>query len=120
MTELVKNRRPSESAPEAGYRLNPDTAIETTEQLRIAIDQGHGGDKVDVTDPAAAPLGTDDEAGGSPNAVAQVRLAAAHEVRARSSSARQRTSGWGAAWWLIGYSVLTGASLVASALWIIP
>ena len=71
-------------------------------------------------DPAAAPLGTDDEAGGTPNTIAQVRLAAAHEVHARPSSARQRTSGLGAAWWLIGYSVLTGVSIVAAAVWIIP
>ena len=54
-----KNTRSSESAPEARYRLHPDTSIETTEQLRTAIDQGHAGDKVDVSDPAAAPLGTD-------------------------------------------------------------
>jgi hypothetical protein len=120
MTEPVKNRRASESAPEGGYRLHPDTPVETTEQLRIAIDQGHAGDKVDVTDPAAAPLGTDDEAGGSPNTVAQVRLAAAHEVHARPNPARQQTSGLGAAWWLIGYTVFTGASIVASAVWIIP
>ena len=120
MTGPVKNLRASESAPEAGYRLDPDTPIETTEQLRIAIDQGHAGDKVDVADPAAAPLGTDDEAGGSPNTVAQVRLAAAHEVHARPSSARQRGAGWGVAWWLIGYSVLAGASIVASAVWVIP
>ncbi len=38
----------------------------TTEQLRRAIDSGLGGDKVDFPDPAAAPLGTDDEAGGFP------------------------------------------------------
>jgi hypothetical protein len=120
MTKPAKNRRASESSPEAGYRLDPDTPIETTEQLRIAIDQGHAGDKVDVADPAAAPLGTDDEAGGSPNTVAQVRLAAAHEVHARPSSAKQQGSGWGVAWWLIGYSVLAGASIVACAVWVIP
>jgi hypothetical protein len=30
------------------------------------IDRGRTGDKVDWPDPSAAPLGTDDEAGGSP------------------------------------------------------
>jgi len=68
------------SAPTlAGHKLDPNTPIETTEQLRIAIDQGHAGSKVDATDPAAAPLGTDDEAGGTPNTTPQVRAAAAHE-----------------------------------------
>src|SRR5215203_5869126 len=114
MTGPAKNRRASESAPEGGYRLHPDTPIETTEQLRIAIDQGRAGDKVDVTDPAAAPLGTDDEAGGTPNTAAQVRAAAAHEVRTRPNSKRQRSSGLGAAWWLIAFTMLTGVSIVAS------
>jgi hypothetical protein len=114
MAYTVKDRRASESSPEGGYRLDPHTPIETTEQLRIAIDQGTAGDKVDVADPAAAPLGTDDEAGGTPNSTAQVRAAAAHEVRARPSSKRQRTSGLGAAWWLIAFTLFTGAAIVAS------
>ena len=32
---------------------------------RVAIDEGRAGDKVDQPDPAAAPMGTDAEAGGS-------------------------------------------------------
>src|SRR4051812_49010557 len=86
------SNRASSSSPPAPVRFNPKKPIETTEQLRIAIDQGQGGSKVDAGDPAAAPLGTDDEAGGTPNSAAQVRLAAAHEVGARPNSARQRTS----------------------------
>jgi hypothetical protein len=35
-----------------------------TSRLRREIDSGKTGDKVDFVDPAAAPLGTDDEAGG--------------------------------------------------------
>jgi hypothetical protein len=112
------SNRASSSSPPAPVRFNPKKPIETTEQLRIAIDQGQGGTKVDAGDPAAAPLGTDDEAGGTPNSAAQVRLAAAHEVRARLNSARQRTSGLGAAWWLIGFSVFMGASIVTSVFWL--
>jgi len=73
---------------------------------------------VDATDPAAAPLGTDDEAGGTPNSTAQVRAAAVHEIQATPSSPRQRISGIGAAWWLIGFSVLMGVLIIASALWL--
>jgi hypothetical protein len=112
------SNRASSSSPPAPVRFNPKKPIETTEQLRIAIDQGQGGSKVDAGDPAAAPLGTDDEAGGTPNSAAQVRLAAAHEVRARPNSARPRTSGIGAAWWLIGFSVFIGASIAASVFWL--
>jgi hypothetical protein len=67
---------------------------------------------VDAGDPAAAPLGTDDEAGGTPNSAAQVRLAAAHEVGARPNSARQEHR------WLIGFSVFIGASIAASVFWL--
>lgn len=39
---------------------------ETTARLRQAIDSGETGEKVAYRDPAAAPLGTDSEAGGQP------------------------------------------------------
>jgi hypothetical protein len=35
-------------------------------QLKHAIDSGRTGDKVAFPDPAMAPLGTDEEAGGNP------------------------------------------------------
>ncbi|MDR6954872.1 hypothetical protein J2X65_004248 [Ancylobacter sp. 3268] len=38
----------------------------TSDQLRTEIDRGRAGDKVPFRDPAAAPLGTDDEAAGLP------------------------------------------------------
>jgi hypothetical protein len=105
----------SSSSPKAGHTVDINRPIETTEQLRIAIDQGNG--KVDATDPAAAPLGTDDEAGGTPNTAAQVRLAAAHEVR--STKKRQRATGIGHAWWVIGGSLFIAASIVISAVWVV-
>ena len=116
MTETKRDERASGSSPESGHKLDRDTTIETTEQLRIAIDQGWGG-KVDATDPAAAPLGTDDEAGGSPNSAAQVGLAAAHEIKVRPRK-RQRASGLGPAWWLIVFCAFMGASLVGAVLWL--
>jgi hypothetical protein len=118
MARPKRDTRASSSSPEAGHKLDPKTPVETTEQLRIAIDQGHAGSKVDATDPAAAPLGTDDEAGGTPNSAAQVRAAAAHEIRATPSSPRQRSSGLGAAWWLIGFAIFVGAAIAASYFWI--
>ena len=120
MTKLICDKQASSSSPPAGYRLEPDTPIETAEQLRIAIDQGNAGDKVDASDPAAAPLGTDDEAGGTPNSASQVRLAAAHEVRARPNSGRQRIAGVGHAWWLIGFALVMGLSILASVFFVVP
>lgn len=46
----------------------------TTDELRIAIDRGGQGDKVDFPDPAAAPLGTDAEAAGKPPTTEEVSL----------------------------------------------
>ncbi len=75
-------------------------------RLRDRIDRGGTGDKVAFSDPSAAPLGTDDEAAGTPPSREQVELAAAAEARRgepadekRSPSDLQaapwsRASGW--------------------------
>lgn len=52
----------------------------TTEQLRDDIDSGRTHDKVAKSDPAAAPLGTDDEASGASPTPGQVATARAHET----------------------------------------
>ena len=49
-------------------------------RLRDDIDRG-AGDKTAFLDPAAAPLGTDDEASGHPPTRAQTDAAHAHETR---------------------------------------
>jgi hypothetical protein len=91
----------------------------TTEQLRHDIDQGRTGDKVRFPDPAVAPLGTDEEAAGTPidpQVVAQTRDAEARMARPtdaqRSAEGRVSDVVWwmvmvavavawsGAAWWL--------------------
>ncbi len=55
--------------------------ITTTSRLRDAINSGRTGDKVAFEDPAASPLGTDDEAAGTPPSAEAVAHAARHEVR---------------------------------------
>lgn len=50
-------------------------------KLRQRIDTGQTGDKVDFPDPAAAPLGTDDEASGNPISHKQLRMALSSEVK---------------------------------------
>ncbi len=56
----------------------------TTDQLRGEIDSGQAGDKIPFSDPAAAPLGTDDEAAGTPPSQEQIARARAAEVHMRS------------------------------------
>ena len=49
----------------------------TADRMRHDISRGKAGDKVDHPDPAAAPLGTDDEASGKPWSIEELRTAAA-------------------------------------------
>lgn len=67
-----------------------DRKVETSAQLRDEIDKGGTGDKVPFSDPAAAPLGTDAEAGGHPPDVYQVKRAAAVETPRAKSADRQK------------------------------
>jgi len=50
------------------------------QRLRSRIDSGDTGSKIGAVDPAAAPLGTDDEAAGTPPTLAAARLAIDEEV----------------------------------------
>lgn len=53
----------------------PPSDSPTTAQLKGDIDSGRTGDKVEVSDPGLSPLGTDDEAAGTPAEPHRVRLA---------------------------------------------
>jgi hypothetical protein len=64
----------------------------TTERLRDDIDSGRTGDKVRAADPAAAPLGADDEAAGTPPAASRVEAARRQELRGPASPTRRRAS----------------------------
>lgn len=61
----------------------------TLETLRDAIDGGRTGDKIRFPDPAAAPLGADDEAAGRPPSEQERWMAFAETARGR----RPRGSG---------------------------
>jgi hypothetical protein len=58
-------------------------AAPTADQLRDDIDSGRTHDKVAKPDPAAAPLGTDDEASGTPPPAGQVSTAHRQETGRR-------------------------------------
>ena len=51
-------------------------AVPTTDQIRQAIDSGATGEKVGYPDPAAAPLGTDAEAGGNSPTILERKIEA--------------------------------------------
>src|SRR5690606_16055977 len=63
------------SPRQSGCRLNmtpSDKKPDNVTQLRGDINRGETGDKVAGNDPAAAPLGTDEEAAGTPPSGAEV------------------------------------------------
>lgn len=64
--------------------------------LKKDIDQGLTGDKVSYPDPAASPLGTDDEAAGTPVTRTQLDMARRTE-RAQGAQAGPRDVDFGAA-----------------------
>jgi hypothetical protein len=83
----------------------------TVEQLRDDIDHGRTGDKVDWPDPAAAPLGADEEAAGVPPDPWAVQTARTIELSRPCKSIAYR--GAGAAWLLMAFTAALGAGLVS-------
>ena len=59
----------------------PVSTTPTAQELKGAIDAGRTGDKVAFDDPGAAPLGTDDEAAGTPDTADRVATAIRQELK---------------------------------------
>jgi|tagenome__1003787_1003787.scaffolds.fasta_scaffold19933800_1 hypothetical protein len=97
-------------------RVNKIFGGSTVEQLRSDIDHGRTGDKVDWSDPAAAPLGADEEAAGTP--VPANLVGKARSVERRAGAHEGKSSGPGAAWILIGFLVVLAVVIPAWALWL--
>jgi hypothetical protein len=61
----------------------------TAERLRADIDSGRAGDKVAAPDPSAAPLGTDEEAGGMTTPEEALEKARQAELRLGQNARRE-------------------------------
>ena len=88
----------------------------TTARLKHDINRGRGGNKVDAIDPAVAPLGTDEEAAGTPpppNAIAQ---AYKHEI-GDSPISSERKDGDHAVAIYVGF-IAAIAAVVGLAIWL--
>jgi hypothetical protein len=85
----------------------PGTEPRTTARLRADIDDGSRGDKVDAFDPAAAPLGTDDEAAGDPPSQFRVGLAEETETGPAVVLDEEDRGGW-AVYLLVAGAILAG------------
>ena len=90
----------------------------TTARLRADIDSGRTGEKVATIDPAAAPLGTDDEAGGTPPSADAIELARRQELKYDHDRGDQnKVSGA-----IVYMAVLTGITvvLIGAMLFVVP
>ena len=83
--DLPRRDDPTEITPRPRPTA-PATAAPNVTHLRRDIEAGATGDKLPMLDPAASPLGTDDEAGGVPPTSAEVAAARAAERGAESAS----------------------------------
>jgi hypothetical protein len=87
--------------------------VRNVDELRSKIDSGQTGDKMPWPDPAAAPLGTDDEAGGAPPTRAQVAMAYRQEGGRPVSSRSPIGRGLGVAWWMVGIITVIALSIIS-------
>ena len=69
----------------------PENPHPTSQQLKGDIDSGRTGDKTEVYDPGASPLGTDDEAAGRPASSYRVAIARGIEGIRRWTDGSRRT-----------------------------
>jgi hypothetical protein len=90
-----------------------NTAPENTEQLRERIDRGATGDKVDFPDPAAAPLGTDDEAARRPASREASKAAPRRAFDAIEAGSRKASAGGRVMVILVVTMIVTAVCLVA-------
>jgi hypothetical protein len=85
------------------------------DQLRHEIDRGETRDKVAYPDPAAAPLGTDDEAAGTPPSAEAVEMARREEIEPGRKGASDPSSLRGRSIYLMLVAIF-GAAIIAAAI----
>jgi hypothetical protein len=92
--------------------------------LKGDINTGRTGDKNEVFDPGLSPLGTDDEAAGTPPSPARVQQARAQESRwrwlwgtSRTSAAHDKDDS-GIAYGFVGLIALIGVAIVSGIAWL--
>jgi hypothetical protein len=92
-------------------RASQSFAGASAARLRRDIDAGRTGDKVSWPDPAAAPLGTDEEAAGTPLHATLVDAAREYETSRPHGDPHGKRSGVGMAWWLGVFALIVAVLL---------
>jgi hypothetical protein len=91
----------------------------TTAQLRDDIDRGLTGAKVKAIDHAAAPLGTDEEAAGTPPSGEAVRQARDYErAIGRKANRRVEEARGSTAVWIYVFAITALVALFSTGVWL--
>ena len=97
-------------------QTKPSSSPETASALRRDIDRGLTGDKIAHPDPAAAPLGVDDEAAGMTPTAAEVATARAYETTRDAPKSRpDKTGPW--VWAIIIVCIAVVGVAIAAVSW---
>lgn len=94
----------------------PPSTNPTTAQLKADIDSGATGDKNPVFDPGLSPLGTDDEAAGTPAEPHRIRLARRMEGARRWMTGARRSSFAHGGRDMVAYAYAGGDALIGAIL----
>lgn len=87
---------------------------DTADRLRADIDRGRTGDKIPGSDPAAAPLGADEEAAGTP--LSREAIAEARRSESQGPTHRQEGGAFGHAWVLVAAACIIAVVLLSAIL----
>src|SRR5215213_3896476 len=89
---FASDQPPHRSAKPMPGAAPVDDPAPNASMLKGDINSGRTGDKNEVFDPGLSPLGTDDEAAGTPNGPERVKLARLQETKSRWRWGTRKTS----------------------------
>ena len=115
---------PNRSAKPMQPPAPPHDAAPNAAMLKGDLNTGATGDKNEVFDPGLSPLGTDEEAAGTPVTPARAKIARVQETKrrwlwgARKTSAAHNTDDQGALYAFIGLTVAIGVVMLGGIVWL--
>ena len=121
---FTSDQPPHGSAKPIPHPAPVDDPAPNAAMLKADIDSGRTGDKNEVFDPGLSPLGTDEEAAGTPLTPARVKLARVQETKSRwrwgsrTTSAAHAKDDRGALYGFASLIVLIGAVILGGIGWL--
>ena len=121
---FTSDQPPHRSAKPIPRPASVDDPVANAAMLKADIDTGRTGDKNEVFDPGLSPLGTDEEAAGTPLTPAQVKQARVQETKrrwrwgSRTTSAAHDKEDRGVLYGFASLIVLIGVVILGGIAWL--